>query len=177
MGRPSHREAPRVTSDEELRARVRALYGDGIPVRASYRADATGTPERPAESLAEIAWPVRLLLPWSYLVSDNLRHGVIDGRLILTSAYRRAKGLIRDAARSKLAGCEPAACPLALVARVWVPDEIRAHDVPNFAKCCHDALESVVYTKDRWLWDTRWIRAGVDVDAPRAEVTITPIPQ
>jgi hypothetical protein len=40
----------------------------------------------------------------------------------------------------------------------------------------HDALEGVVYTKDRWLDDVRWYRAGVDVDAPRAEITISPIP-
>jgi Holliday junction resolvase RusA-like endonuclease len=57
-----------------------------------------------------------------------------------------------------------------------VPDNHpRRHDAVNFAKCTHDALEKLVYTTDHWLYDVRWIRAGVDVDHPRAELTITPL--
>lgn len=129
-----------------------------------------------------IPWPFQIRLPWSALCSDNDKYGaiVIDGkpRLILTEKYKAAKKVIRGHAEAILGHevHEPANYPLSLVAAVWVPDEMRAHDVPNFAKCCHDALEKVVYTKDRWLYDARWHRVGVDVDAPRAELTITPIP-
>jgi hypothetical protein len=166
---------------DDLRARIRAQFGDGIPERV-FRTDQTTAvrpvyPAKPAPmDVLAISWPVRLLLPWSYLVSDNQRHGIINGKLLLTSAYRRGKGLVRDLARAKLGEVEPANVPLALTARVWVPDEIRAHDVCNFAKAVHDALEGVVYTKDRWLYRVEWERAGVDVDAPRCELTITPIP-
>jgi hypothetical protein len=125
--------------------------------------------------LPQIVWPVKLLLPWSYLVSDNARYGVVDGKLLLTKGYRRCKGQIRELARAKLGMVEAVSIPLRLEARVWVPDEMRAHDVCNFAKCCHDALQTVVYANDRWLWDTRWIHVGVDVDAPRCELTILPL--
>jgi Holliday junction resolvase RusA-like endonuclease len=134
-------------------------------------------PARPSVSdLPAIQWPVRLTLPWSSLVSDNERYGVINGKLLLTSAYRRGKGLVRDLARETLGEIALADYPLSLEARVWVPDEFHAHDVCNFAKAVHDALQGVLITNDRWLWDTRWIHAGADIDAPRAEVTITPLP-
>jgi Holliday junction resolvase RusA-like endonuclease len=71
-------------------------------------------------------------------------------------------------------GRPAAACPLRLEARVYVPDN-RVHDVVNFSKCVHDALKGTVFTDDQWLHDVRWIRAGVDVDAPRCELTITPL--
>ena len=79
-------------------------------------------------------------------------------------------------ARAQLAGFQPADYPVALTARVWMPDRRPGHDVANFAKCCHDALEGLVYVKDEWLYDVHWIRAGVDVDRPRADITITRIP-
>lgn len=136
------------------------------------------------EDAPPIGWPLRILLPWSSLCSDNVRkmavvkmvHGKPVAEMMLTPEYRRAKGLIRDHARPRVGKALPVAIPLALIARVWVPDDTRAHDVANFAKVTHDALEGVVYTKDRWLYRVTWERAGVDVDAPRAEVTITPLP-
>jgi Holliday junction resolvase RusA-like endonuclease len=140
--------------------------------------DATKQPPR-----ATIAWPVQLTLPWSCLVSDNAKYvarvaGTMEkpvAKLNLSPEYRQAKERIHELAISKLLGATPAAEPLQLQARVWVPDDLRAHDVPNFAKCVHDALEGAVYVKDRWLWRATWERAGVDVDAPRAEITITPL--
>jgi Holliday junction resolvase RusA-like endonuclease len=158
----------------------RALIRRGVPALMARTAAFLGS-EEPTPAASEeldgpsIEWPVRLILPWSYLISDNRKYGVIEGKLILTKDYRRCKGLIHDAAKTKLAGALPVAIPLSLEARVWVPDDIKAHDVCNFAKAAHDALEGVVYTKDRWLHDVRWIRAGVDVDGPRAELRIAPL--
>lgn len=128
-----------------------------------------------------IVWPLELTLPWSALCSDDertapaMRKGQVKPVQILTERYRNAKEKVRLIARPKVVGCAPAAIPLKLEARVWVPDN-RIHDVPNFAKCVHDALQKLVYVNDSWLHDVRWIRAGVNVDNPRAEITITPIP-
>lgn len=154
----------------------------GVP-KAKARAQAlreAGMP--PVRTVAEvlamptIEWPFRLTLPWSYLVSDNRKYGVLNGKIILTADYRACKGLMRDAAKEALGqpAPEPAAIPLSLEAFVWVPDDTRAHDVANFAKATHDAFEGVVYTKDRWLHEVRWVRCGCDVDAPRAEIRIRP---
>jgi hypothetical protein len=170
-------------SSDDLRARIRARFGDGIPERVfreDARTDQTTAarpvyPAKPAPvDLPQIVWPVKLTLPWSYLISDNERHGVINGKLLLKAAYRRAKGLTRALARARLGNVEAVSFPVRLEAMVWVPDDIRAHDVPNFGKCVHDALETVVYVKDRWLWKASWERAGVDVDAPRAELLLVP---
>lgn len=138
-------------------------------------------PARPSVSdLPAIQWPVRLTLPWSCLISDNCRYAAgmhrQGGGLLLTRDYRRCRGQIREKARAALGEIALADYPVALVARVWVPDETRAHDVCNFAKAVHDALQGTLVANDRWLWDTRWIHAGADIDAPRAEITITPLP-
>jgi Holliday junction resolvase RusA-like endonuclease len=166
------------------------LVRTGVPREVAHRRalELAGHPHEfsPADVVADasaIRWPLRLMLPWSYLVSDNVRkkavvkmvNGTPVAEMMLTSEYRRAMGLTRERAKSHLVISAPVAIPLALTAMVWVPDEMRAHDVPNFSKCALDALEGVIYTKDRWVWDNRWIRAGVDVDAPRAELTILPL--
>lgn len=157
------------------------------PITASssfMRAVARELEKTPDPALV-ITWPLQLTLPWSYLESDNRKHGAIVTpvgpnrtpvpKLIMAAGYREAKGKIRKLAREQLAGAEPVSRPLQLVARVWIPDTTRKHDVVNFAKCTHDALQEAVYTDDTWLYDARWIRAGVDVDHPRAEITITPL--
>ena len=121
--------------------------------------------------------PVRLRIPWSALVSDNDKYTVNPrkrGSLILTPEYREAKRRIAALAVGAMQDRPAAQCPLALVARVWLPNR-RKHDVCNFSKCVHDALAGIVYQDDMWLHDMRWIRAGVDVDAPRCELTITPL--
>lgn len=134
--------------------------------------------------LPEMQWPMRLTLPWTYLVSDNDRHGAVIvplpggkliPKLILDARYREAKTKIRALARLTANGAEPVNIPLRLHARVWVPDRKRVYDVVNFAKGTHDALSKAIYVDDQWLHDARWTRAGVDVDRPRAEITITPI--
>ncbi|MDB4914069.1 MAG: hypothetical protein JWM95_1713 [Gemmatimonadetes bacterium] len=173
---------------DQITAGLRSQYGlDETTARRKAEQIIEGTSPRvkapPTPTLEEapgIQWPVRILLPWSHLASDNtrqipiLRHGT--PALTLSAPYARAKGLIRDRAKQTLGfpAPTPAAIPLGIVGAVWVPDH-RIHDVCNFAKATHDALETVVYTKDAWLYDTRWYRAGVDVDAPRAELTIRPL--
>jgi hypothetical protein len=118
--------------------------------------------------------PINLRIPWSALVSDNAKYGVLKGKLIAQKPYREAKRAIGALARDVMQGRPPAAIPLQLVAKVYVPDR-RVHDVVNFSKCVHDSLKGTVFVDDQWLHDIRWIRAGVDVDAPRCELTISPL--
>lgn len=157
----------------------------GDSVRSANPSRSTG-PDTSSPDPAVITWPLQLTLPWSHLATDNRKHGAIirpvganrtpTPLLVMAAEYREAKTKIRKLARSVLSGAEPVSIPLQLVARVWIPDTTRKHDVVNFAKCTHDALQEAVYTDDTWLYDARWIRAGVDVDRPRAEITITPLP-
>lgn len=118
--------------------------------------------------------PVSLTLPWSWLISDNAKYLIRRGRLFKTVEYREARKKIATLALGRMEGAGPMACPLQLVARVYVPDN-RIHDVHNFGKCAIDAMTKTVFVDDHWLHDVRWIRAGVDVDSPRAELSIRPI--
>lgn len=163
----------------------RGLIAAGVPKeQARRRALASGASPLPEHVITAAVWPIRFVLPWSALVSDNDKYaatltrsstGTQFPRLLLTPRYRAAKAKAHVIARDAMSGAQPAACPLALVARVWVPDNRPGHDVSNFAKCCHDALEGAVVTKDEWLHDIRWMRVGVCVDQPRAEIEIRPL--
>ena len=115
---------------------------------------------------------IALLFPFHMTCPDNDKFGVINGVMINTKRYRRAKKAMRESAREQYVG--PLLLgPLALVARVWFPGE--DGDAPNLQKCAHDALEKVIYRNDKQLHDARWIRAGVDAERPRVEITITAV--
>jgi len=132
----------------------------------------------------ELRFPIRITLPWSALCSDNVREkasliyvkGKPTPRKLMTAMYRLARAKVVAHARAAMTveGTVflPLTMPVALVARVYVPDE-RIHDVCNFSKGVHDAIQHIVIVNDSQLYDTRWVRAGVDVDRPRAELEIT----
>lgn len=158
------------------KARAEALRQAG----ASSPALAPSPAPQPIAKAAE--WPFRLSLPWSCLVSDNDKHRAqlrgtgpsAKAVMVITRSYATAEERIHALALQRMDGASPAAEPLALHARVWMPDE-RVHDLTNSCKLVHDALEGTVYQNDRWLYDVRWTRAGVDVDAPRCELMIWPL--
>lgn len=160
--------------DRELAERQVAQQVEGAKLAQTAAAP---DPVRPTRT---IAFPLTITLPWSALISDNRKYAAAHRKhherplVILTGEYRAAKEKIKGVVRHHVAGCALVEVPLALEARVWMPDN-RLHDVANFSKCVHDALEKLVYANDTWLYDVRWIRAGVDVDCPRAELTITPL--
>jgi Holliday junction resolvase RusA-like endonuclease len=150
-------------------------YSSPLP-SVHYRA--TDAPDGIVTVLRAVVFPLCFTLPWSALVSDNRKYNAAYTRaknptLVLSHKYREAKKKAAGIAREAMGSAEPVAYPLALHARVWVPDNRPGHDVANFAKCCHDALEKVVYVTDEWLYRITWERAGVDVDRPRAEITIS----
>jgi Holliday junction resolvase RusA-like endonuclease len=131
------------------------------------------TPASTSPIREELRLPASVTLPWSLLVSDNEKCEAKGEKHMLKTRYRQAKAAIPERVRQQLGNVAPTHQPLQLIARVYVPDN-RTHDVCNFAKLVHDALQGVMYTNDSLLWDTRWQRVGVDVDRPRAEVTIYP---
>jgi Holliday junction resolvase RusA-like endonuclease len=126
-------------------------------------------------------FPFRLTIPWSELCSDNEketaglvhRSGKVTPRKVLTARYKASKEAIRKRAKAIVSG-EPSTDPLSIVVRVYLPPS-RRNDAINFAKVMGDALEGVVFANDNQLHDSRWLRAGVDIDAPRAEVEIARI--
>lgn len=169
---------------------VRALVRSGL---SEERAEAearrqhgiqSALPEQreTAQEIPDILWPVRLTIPWSLLVSDNdkdraiirnTKHGPRPAKAI-TPDYAAAKLKIAALGKRAVGDALAVAMPLALHGTVFVPDD-RPHDMSNRCKLLHDALEGVVYRNDRWLHELHYLRA-VDVDAPRAELTIRPLP-
>jgi Holliday junction resolvase RusA-like endonuclease len=144
---------------------------------------------QPAAQVTRLELPFSIVLPWSVLVSDDHRvMPIVDPKtgkasIRLTDEYRTARQTIQARLRERLGGgpispapLSPVAEPIELLARVWVPDN-RVHDVPNFAKGVHDAMARQVFTNDAWIYRAVWERAGVDVDRPRAEITISQFAQ
>ena len=183
--------APRLDAPTSIHGPVRLDADPSAPARwfeLQQKAGPAGSIAR--EQLEHLeappitVWPVRILIPWSYLVSDNERKepylvqdgGRVVARMRLSRKYANALSAIGQLARNKVGECEPYAGPLAIEVRVWVPGNSAHHDIANFCKLVHDALERVVYRNDTWLHDIHWRRCGVDVDAPRAEISLTPLP-
>lgn len=159
---------------------VKSLVAQGVPRKAAERA--AGNP--PAVEFMQVIgeplpFPIRLTVPWSALVSENRRFASRGSRIFMTAEYKAARAKLKTVALAAMTASDgvlfgPLARPLSLVARVWFPDH-RVHDAPNFAGATHNALTKIVFVDDQWLYDTRWIRAGVDVDHPRAEMEIGPV--
>lgn len=174
-----------LTPDEQVSALVRI----GVPrekAERTVRGEQRETVGYVAVVGPPLPLPIRVVLPWSVLISDNDKYGaaIINTsgkhvpKLLLTGRYRAAKETARKLARAAMTVdgylFTPLRNALQLNAKVWVPNN-RPHDVANFAKLVCDALEKAVYVNDSQLHRVTWERAGVDVDRPRAELTIGPI--
>jgi len=110
-------------------------------------------------------------LPWDVLVSDNDKYGVIGGRMILTSKYRKAKDSAHQLAqlqclRNRVAG------RIRITATLYEPDRLRARDVSNHTKLVHDSLIGAAYQDDSQIDDVHWIRGSVDASRPRLDLVI-----
>lgn len=175
-------------SRQETVNALRNQYGESVAMAWEKANPEQRVAEPQVHTIAPpITFPVRIVLPWSMLVSDNERekasavrgkNGTVQPRKLLTPKYKAAREKIVEKARAAMVedGYEfaPLDRAVSLYARVWVPDN-RLHDVKNFSKGVEDALEKIVYTNDKWVWRSTWERAGVCVDAPRAEIEIAPI--
>ncbi|HEY2851152.1 MAG TPA: RusA family crossover junction endodeoxyribonuclease [Gemmatimonadaceae bacterium] len=100
--------------------------------------------------------------------------------LILSAAYRAGKKKAEDELRDQMTNgaypVHPLQGRLMLVARMFEPNRSSRRDIANYAKMVHDALTGIVYEDDSQLDRVTWIRAGVDIDRPRLELTITVLP-
>ena len=129
-----------------------------------------------------VSLPFKLLIPWSELCSDNeksvpyvrrVRGGNVVPGQKRSPRYQAAFVAIKGRARQIAGDRLPVdGIALELHARVYLPPA-RRNDAINFSKCLNDALEGVVYMNDNQLHRQVWERAGVDIDAPRAEITIS----
>lgn len=171
---------PRDVAEREVNRQIRPVLSTGLGPKPGQVVALT-------QLITSAPLPFLIALPWSHLVSDDdrvtpwLNPKTGKATIILTDRYKAARDSIHSLLRQAMGGSHneaptfaPLAQPLRLEARVFVPNN-QHRDVHNFAKGVHDALERKVYQNDSWLHDTRWIRAGVDVDRPRAEITITPL--
>lgn len=114
-------------------------------------------------------------LPFSALVPDNQRHGVVviggKPRILLTSKYRKAKEQVvlllwaQQGKEPMLRG------ELGMLARMYVPDK-RRRDVLNYSKLVNDSLAHVAYEDDSQLRDVRWVHGGIDREDPRLEIEL-----
>lgn len=170
---------PREKAEAEARRQhgaARYLRVEGTPPSPPTTITTTHKPGDPLVWHRMPDSPITIRIPWSCLIRDNARVGPRgEGRIGTTKEYREAKRKIAERVKETVGEVELLAVPLALVGRVWLPTAQTRNDVHNFAKAVHDALQGVLIVNDSWLWDTRWIRAGVDVDSPRCELTITPL--
>ncbi len=168
-----------MTHEMTLDEQEAAMRRIGVPEDSirSWRRNAFD--EKPKTQPRYQDFPIRLVVPWSALVSDNDHYVPVvtaggRAKLILDDKYRDAKRRVRELAQQAMHGNVPIRTPLRLHVEVWVPDN-RTHDSGNFMKCLKDAMALVVYRDDKLLHDERIIRMGVDVDRPRAEISLEPV--
>lgn len=119
---------------------------------------------------------VRLRLPWSMLIADNQRFApALRGTravLVMTQAYRAAKKKAAVFLAPQYSG-PVITGRVRVTARFFEPDARTRRDIANYAKAAHDALtQAAVIADDSLIDDVRWIRAGVDIDAPRLELVV-----
>lgn len=161
-----------MTSSETVEALVRRGVPRDRAERSVYKQSATIK----QETRETVGLPLTLTLPWSCLVSDNKRYSatIRSGKplLVLSASYREAKDRIEHIARNATAGKAPELDPVELTGQVSVPDH-RRHDLSNFCKIVHDSLEGIIYANDHQITKLIWQKVGVDIDSPKAIVTIS----
>lgn len=124
---------------------------------------------------------IRVELPWTVLASVNVRTnpagwGKMKGRQFLTEKYRDALNAARIMVAAAVRGMIPVhpAGPVEVVMRFHKPDRRAKRDCGNFVKLVEDALTGFAYADDAQIRRLTWEDCGVDREAPRVLVTITP---
>jgi Holliday junction resolvase RusA-like endonuclease len=118
---------------------------------------------------------VSLSLPWSTL------HSINGTWTIRSPEYQGAKRRAREKIEEQLPTrpldpaelWQPLECRLAVDVVLVVPDR-RPRDLDNYEKLVYDAMKGLVYVDDSLIDDKR-IRRAIDVDRPRADITVTPL--
>lgn len=175
----------RLGTDPENARRLaaRQLGLNGIDkTRFERPAPAKAPAPAPEIQTPTIELPFRVTIPWSELCSDNeksvpyirrVRGGNVVPGQKRSPRYDASFRAIKKRARAIADDRLPIdGIALEMHARIFLPPA-RRNDAINFSKCTNDALEGVVYMNDNQLHRQTWERAGIDIDAPRAEITIT----
>jgi Holliday junction resolvase RusA-like endonuclease len=149
-------------AERDTRAANRASGGGVAETSGSFRQ--TSVLPRPRLEI------VRIRLPWSTLVSDNQRSGATSW---LGKEYRAAVARARIEVQKQL-NAGPIDVRVRVEGRLWEPNRQR-RDIANYEKLALDALKKLVYADDDLVDEIEWTRAGVDVDAPRLELTVIPL--
>jgi Holliday junction resolvase RusA-like endonuclease len=110
---------------------------------------------------------VALSLPWSTLHSIN---GMFT---IVGKEYQGAKARAREKLAAQLEERKPLECRVAVDVVLVCPDR-RPRDLDNYEKLIYDSLKGLAYRDDSLIDDKR-IRRAIDVDRPRADITVTPL--
>lgn len=116
-----------------------------------------------------------IVLPWSCLASDNVRHAKLAAH---SPAYKLARTRAHEEAAKQWPGAPIAGA--VRVAIVLTPPNHARRDITNFLKCLLDALSenprtgqpAVAYLDDSQIAELTIRRAAVDVDRPKAAITI-----
>lgn len=114
---------------------------------------------------------IRLVLPWSVLVSDNEGSRGLLGDRDGWRARRDAKAEARRLAGEQYQGA-PIAEPVEMTVVLWPPDR-RQRDAANPVKCLCDALSGVVYVDDYLVAELHVSRRAPDPENARADVLVT----
>lgn len=102
-------------------------------------------------------------------ISINQKYGIINGRNLLTKAYRDAKYDLALETRSQWT-TEPLSVPLALNIMFYYGDN-RKRDIDAYIKILLDAMEGVVYENDV-LIEEMHVFKSVDKEEPRTVVHV-----
>lgn len=129
--------------------------------------------------VVDLLAPMKIVLPWSVLVSDNEKYGLLKtktgGRITLKPLYRLAKRRGAEIARDMWGDAPPFTGPVVFRGVLIEPNRRERRDIVNYGKLVQDVLKGVAYVDDSQIDVADWIRGAPDIDAPRLEITITPI--
>ena len=114
-----------------------------------------------------------LTLPWAVLLPDNARHGLMRGRILLTSKYRKALDGAKMLAAAQWKG-PTLKGRVALDVTLYEPDK-RRRDLLNYGKLLGDALSMTVINDDSQIDCVTMTRGALDRHNPRAVIRVTPL--
>lgn len=120
------------------------------------------TPSPPLRSLS---------VPWRVLVSDNQRHGMGRGKIILTQKYRSALLQMRTVFASPCWRLMEG--DIAVTVTLHEPNASRKRDLSNFSKLLHDAMIGTILVDDSQIQRMTYQRGPVDPENPRADITVS----
>jgi Holliday junction resolvase RusA-like endonuclease len=116
-----------------------------------------------------------LVLPWSLVLSDNARHGLVRDRIRLTARYRKALDAATTLIRQQWRR-DPITVRVELLVVLHPPDK-RRRDIGNTAKLICDSLQhGGAFLDDAQIDRLIVERAPPSTDHPRAVLTVRPLP-